>query len=247
MAGFRVGRKKSAEDVELNTWLEQAKVGDDKARDALLRAYSPFVLRVTSSAAKRYINKGTDDEFSVALVAMNEAIDRFEGDRNASFLHFAETVIRRRLIDYFRSQQASRRAVVWSEFDAVDDEDNALNFAEVESAVTAHARHVEQQDRVREIELYGEALSGFGLSFSELTEIAPKHADARENAMEVARIIAESEELRRYVFDKKSLPLKALKNLTTTSRKTLERQRKYILAIVILLCGEFDYLREYIS
>lgn len=247
MAGFRVGRKKNAEDAQLHTWIDQARAGDTAARNEVLRSYSPFVLRVASTAAKRYIHKETDEEYSIALLAMNEAIDRFETKRNTNFLSFAETVIRRRLIDYFRSQQRNRQVKLWSEFDVQDNEDNTVNYAEVESAVTAHALATERADTAHEIEEYNQALADFGLSFQELTQVAPKHADARENAIEVARTIVANDDLLNYVRERKSLPLKALHGKTTVSRKTLERQRKYILAIIVLLCGEFDYLQAYIS
>lgn len=247
VAGFRVRRKQNAEDAELCLWLEQAQEGNQQARNDLLRAYAPFVLRVTSSSAKRYIHKEQDDEYSIGLAAMNEAIDRFQGRHNVSFLHFAETVIKRRLIDYFRSQRARNQARSWSEFDVQDEDDNVVNYAEVESAVSAHALETERAARVEEIGLYAEELANYGLSFAELTEVSPKHADARQNAMDVARLIAEDDYLRAYVLERKSLPLKELVKQAEVSRKTLERQRKYILAIVVLLCGDYEYLRDYIS
>jgi len=247
VAGFRVGRKKNAEDAQLHTWVHQAQSGDTTARNEVLRAYGPFILRVASTAAKRYIHKESDDEYSIALLAMNEAIDGFDANRNASFLNFAETVIQRRLIDYFRSQQGNRRATVWSDFEVQDDEDNTVNYAEVESAVAAHVKEMERGDRASEIAEYSQALADFGLSFQELTEIAPKHRDARASAIEVARTIVANSDLLQFVLERKSLPLKALHDRTPVSRKTLERQRKYILAIVVLMCGEFDYLSAYIS
>lgn len=247
MARFRFGRAKRADDSELHSWVELAQRGDDEARENVLRSYRPFILRVASTTAKRYIHPQDDDEFSVALLAMNEAIDRFEPGRNASFLHFAETVIRRRLIDYFRAQQNARRAQPWSDFDVQDDEDNVVNYAEVESAVSAHALEMERLNRVHEIAEYSEALAEYGLSFQELTDVAPKHADARASAMEVARTIVGDASLLRYVRERKSLPLKELTDRASVSRKTLERQRKYILAVVVLLSGDYEYLQTYIS
>lgn len=45
----------------------------------------------------------------------------------------------------------------------------------------------------------------------------------------------------------KSLPLKELVDEVGVSRKTLERQRKYIIAIALVLIGDFELLREYIA
>lgn len=244
--GFFSKRKTETPHAHLDSLVHDARTGDALARSELLEAYSPFVLRVASQTAKRYIHKEQDDEFSIALMAMNEAIDRFDPDKNASFLNFADTVIKRRLIDYFRSQQSNRPVSVWSEFEVRDDEDNVVNYAEVESAVTAHSRSVETTSRQEEISEYGLQLAGFNLQFHDLVQLAPKHADARKHAMEVARLITADEALRTYVWSKKSLPLKDLEQRTALSRKTLERQRKYIIAIVVLLTGDYPYLQEYI-
>lgn len=246
MQGFFTRRKNAAAHEQLDTLVQRARTGDEEARAELLEAYSPFVLRVASQTAKRYIHRDHDDEYSIAMLAMNEALDRFDPDKNASFLNFAETVVKRRLIDYFRSQRSNQPVSLWSEFDVQDDEDNVVNYAEVESAVAAHAKVVEQRDRQDEIAQYASELVDFGLSFGDLVELAPKHADARANAMEVARLIAAEADLKSFVFRKKALPLKDIEERVSVSRKTLERQRKYIIAIVVLLSGDYQYLQEYV-
>ena len=64
--------------------------------------------------------------------------------------------------------------------------------------------------------------------------------------MDVAHVIMEDEQLIQFLFDKKSLPMKQLVDRVQVSRKTIERQRKYIIAIVLILAGEFQMLQEYI-
>jgi len=240
-------RKNTDETGQLNTLLQLAKDGDDEARNQLIESYIPFVLRTASQASKRYIDRTKDDEFSIALLAMNEAIDRFDLERKVSFLGFAETIIRRRLIDYFRTQKTQQRQVPWTEFDVLDDEDNASNFVEVKSSVEAFVKAEEQSSRAEEIAEYGKHLAQFDLTFTDLVALSPKHADARKSAIGVARLIAENEDMRAYVFERQSLPLKRLEDVANVSRKTMERQRKYILAVVVLLCGDFEFLKSYIS
>ena len=43
------------------------------------------------------------------------------------------------------------------------------------------------------------------------------------------------------------LPLKIIENNTNVPRKVLERHRKYIIAAVEMLSGEFPYLAEYLQ
>ncbi len=57
----------------------------------------------------QYLVLGRDDEASIAMIAFNEAIDAYSSDGGgASFLSFAEIVIKRRMVDFFRRQ--ARRA-----------------------------------------------------------------------------------------------------------------------------------------
>lgn len=240
-------RKKPDDTSQLYSLLQDAQAGDEQARNQLLELYAPYVLRITSQAARRYIDRERDDEFSIALIAMNEAINSFDLSRRASFLAFAETIIRRRLIDYFRSQRAANRQVPWTQFDIADDEDNVVNYVEVQTSLAVHVQNMEQERRRLEIEEYGEHLQKFDLSFADLVELSPKHADARQNAIQVARLVAADEEMRRYVHERKALPLKLLQDQVDVSRKTLERQRKYILAVVVLLCGDFEQLQAYLT
>jgi RNA polymerase sigma factor len=242
----RLFRRKNT-DHELDQLLRQAQAGDEEARNTLIETYSPFVLRIASQASRKYIERGRDDEYSVALMAMNEAIDRYDADRKVNFLGFAETIIRRRLIDHFRVQKSQSRAVPWTEFDVVDEEDNIVNYVEVQTSIEVHQAAAEQEARRLEIGEYAQTLHEFGLSFEELVELSPKHADARQNAMDVARAVVNDEALLRFVLEKKALPLKALEDRVGVSRKTMERQRKYILALVLLLHGDFHYLRSFIS
>lgn len=240
-------RKKSEVQSDLTTLLHKAQSGDEKARNELIEQYIPFVLRIASQASHRYIERSKDDEFSVALLAMNEAIDRFDVSRNVGFLGFAETIIRRRLIDYFRTQKSVQKQMLWSEFDVVDDEDNITNYLEVKKSVEVHAELEEQASRTYEIEEYSLALRYFDLTFEDLVTLSPKHEDARENALSVAKLIVSDVELYQYVMQKKSLPLKLLEEKVALSRKTLERQRKYILALIVLLTGDFPLLQSFIS
>jgi RNA polymerase sigma factor len=241
-------RRKTSQDPErLYPLLELAQSGDEQARNDLIQAYVPFVLRIASQASHRYIDPDRDDEFSIALMGMNEAIDRYDRSKKVNFLGFAETIIRRRLIDYFRSQRLHGRTVPWTDFDVVDEGDNVINYVEVKTSLDAHEREQEERQRRQEIREYAERLREFGLSFAELVKVSPKHADARQSAMQVARLVAEDPQLRAFVLERRALPLKLLEERVDVSRKTLERQRKYILAIILLLCGDYATLRDYIS
>lgn len=226
--------------------LKLARGGDGEARENLIRQYTPLVLRVGSQVSGHYMQIGRDEEVSVGLVALNEAIDRFDAERGASFATFAEMVIKRRLIDFYRRQKG-RGEIPLSELEAEDREGNPLLSVEQREAMDRYSLEREAEDRKHEILRYAKRLSDFGICFSELVEICPKHEDARERALEAARLVARNPVLAQHLQGKRELPLKYLEQQVGVSRKTLERQRKYIIAAALILLEDFYHLKQYIA
>lgn len=236
--------------------LTRARQGDALAREDLIGRYSPFALKVASRVTGNYVQMGRDDEASVALMAFNEAIDSYDPERGASFLGFAEAVIRRRLIDHFRQGRARRREVPLSAL--LDGEDaEAVPAAGMEAVSLVAAQlaraewaHRDQEDRLErrdEVVRYGELLAVYGISLAELVRISPRHEDARRRAIEAARALASRPELVESLKRRGELPLKELATLVGMSRKTLERQRKYIIAVALILTEDLPQLEAYLT
>ncbi|WP_305217061.1 sigma factor, partial [Klebsiella pneumoniae] len=72
----------------------------------MLTQFTPLVIKIASGLTGRYMQVGRDEEISVGLLALNEAIDRYDPDKGASFISFASMVISNRLRDYLRSQRS---------------------------------------------------------------------------------------------------------------------------------------------
>lgn len=225
--------------------VNKAKLGDQQAREDLIRGFTPFAMRVAAGVCGRYIRLGADDEASIALLALNEAVDAFDGTRGLSFLAFSETVIKRRLVDYYR-KESGRREIPLTSLEEEDEEGNILNPVERDQAVRAHAINQEAEERREEVLRYGEILEEFGVSLSDLAEVCPRHEDARQNARDVARVVAGNPGYLDYLRQRRELPLKSLTEEVRVSRKTLERQRKYIIALTLILTEDLPYLKEYI-
>jgi RNA polymerase sigma factor len=226
--------------------LGPARSGDKQAREDLLKQYTPLVLRVGSQVSGRYLQVGRDEEVSVGLLGLNEAIDRFDPERGTSFISFAEMVIKRRLIDYYRRQKG-RAEIPLSELENEDDEGNLLRTVEQRTAIDRFTQEQEAEDRKAEIVRYAKRLTEFGIKFSELVDISPKHEDARERALEAARLVAGNPLFSQHMQTKRELPLKQLEERVGVSRKTLERQRKYIIAVALIMLEDFYHLKQYIA
>jgi len=59
--------------------------------------------------------------------------------------------------------------------------------------------------------------------------------------------VAGQPELAQHLLTRRELPLKQLEEQVGVSRKTLERQRKYIIAVTLILLEDFYHLRRYIG
>ncbi|SIS47122.1 RNA polymerase sigma-I factor [Salimicrobium flavidum] len=233
------------EDTTLHTQVIAAQQGDKEAREDLISQYQPFVAKCASEVCKRYINPSQDDEFSIGLIAFNDAIDSYATDKGAAFLSFAKLIIKRRIIDYIRQQKS--HVSVTSLDETYENEEQMENPAEIKLSREKFLEETESWYRKEEIRELQSQLRKFRLTFEEITESAPKHRDARESAVQVARIIYEDDELCSKVLQKGRLPIKDLNGKVSVSKKTLERNRKYIIALVLILSGEYVYLKEYLK
>ncbi len=220
---------------------------DVEARDQLIRDYLPFVLKVVAKVVGRYVTMGEDDEVSIGLMAFDEAITCYQSERSGSFLGFAETIIKRRLVDYYRKQRADRRETAFSTYIRGDEEKNALQQVELTAAQAVHEQSVAQAERREEIMRFSQEIDRFGISFSELAEISPRHQDARVRAREAARLVARDADHWQHLCRRGELRLKELEAQVSVSRKTLERQRKYIIALAVILAGDYPHLAGYLS
>lgn len=218
--------------------------GDHTLQNELIEAYKPFIAKSVSSVCKRYIHEA-DDEFSIGLIAFDEAIQKYNSDKGSSMLSFADVIIKRRVIDYIRTQ--SKHKNLSFEIDEVMEEDNTQSLIEAKVSIDAYQKEKDTEKRRNEIIHFSHVLKDYEMSFEDLVKQSPKHADARLNAMRVASTLVSDASLQQFLIEKKKLPIKQLEETVQVSRKTIERNRKYIIAIALILLGDYVYLRDYIK
>ena len=225
-------------------YLNQAKQGDTEARENILAEARSFVLSTCVRYCNRPLEWGRDDELSIGLMAFNEAIDRFEEERNIPFLGFARLVIKSRLADYFRREARHRHQPL--EYQVADYSPIQLETAQ---AWEKHLLEAEARERQEEILEFQKELLIYGISVSELVEASPKHRDSRDNLIAVAQQVADDPNLMEHLQRTKRLPVKELTLLSGLHRKTIEKGRRYIIAMALLLSQKerFIYLFSYLK
>jgi RNA polymerase sigma factor len=129
-----------------------------------------------------------------------------------------------------------------------DEEDNPMeSYALISASVDQYHLKQERERRQEEILVYKDKLKKYDITFNELVEQCPKHQDARENARQIAKLLASTPKLKQFLIEKKQLPIKDLLNCVRCGRKTIERNRKYIIAMALISIYQLDSLRSYIE
>ncbi|RYL95684.1 RNA polymerase sigma-I factor [Sporolactobacillus sp. THM7-4] len=220
--------------------------GDESLRNNIIESYQPFIKKVVSKVCNRFIDQ-TMDEFSVGLVAFNEAINQYQNGQGSKFLTFADMVIRRRIIDFIRKESRQMRNIYLDQVDSDDENNMEESYVEQRAAIDYYEEKRQINERLEQIDSYQQLLLDYGITFDVLSKHCPKHADARENAKIAAKKLAEHKELVQFLKKKKQLPIKDLLQFVSCSRKTIERNRKYIIALALIYIGGFSALKSYIE
>ncbi|GAB6571905.1 RNA polymerase sigma factor SigI [Bacillus cereus] len=217
---MKILRNPKIEDVVCNL---QYNEGEKKA---FIEQYQPFIRESISAVCRRNITE-QDDEYRIGLFAFNKAIEQYSYKKGNSFLAFAELLIKRDVIDYIRKKSKH-------------------NPVFLKESHTEYMKEIENSNRKEEILHFHRVLTEFKISFSELAKESPKHRDTRDHVLEIVKTIIQEEEMMEELFRKKKLPLKQIEPRVRVSRKTLERHRKYIIAMCIIFANNYIYILDYI-
>ena len=215
---------------------------DENSMNLLITKYENFILKCASAAGRKYISK-SDDEWSVALAAFTEAVRSYSLVRG-SFLNFSELVIRRRIIDYIRSKSRYAPEILVKpslfESEVYEDEDYSLH-SEIASKVS------EEVDNPLKMEIYliNEIFSGYGFSFMDLTGCSPKAMKTKKACAHAVAYMINNPILVGEMKIKRQLPLNLIEKNAKVPRKLLERHRKYIVAAVEIMSGDYPHLASY--
>ncbi|MFB9758084.1 RNA polymerase sigma-I factor [Ectobacillus funiculus] len=207
--------------------------------NAFIAQYQPFVRKVVSNVCKRYITE-QDDAYSIGLFAFHQAIEKYSYKKGKSFLAFAGLLIKRDVIDYIRKEL--RQNLVF-----LKEDQQEQNLIDTQFSFSEYLNKLENETRKEEIFHFQKVLEEFRISFTDLVSVSPKHSDTREHLIEIAQTIVQDEQMLQELFQKKRLPLKQLESRVRASRKTLERHRKYIIAICIISSSDYTHIKEYVK
>ena len=227
---------------------------DEKSMNRFIQENKRFIMASAYHAVNHFVTE-SDDEWSIALIAFHEAVRTYDESRG-DFRAFASLVIRRRLLDYLRSEgkHSAEISVEPASMEGDLDETEDVTALQMEirrrnaeaSALSGNALsgNVTVRD---EIEAVQSILQGYGFSFFDLTECSPRAEKTKKGCAEAVAAILKDDSLFIKMRSSKTLPVKEICAASGISRKILERHRKYIIAAAEILNGEYPLLAEYMN
>ena len=217
---------------------------DTEAADSLIRQYMGFIRAEAAKYLHRAPIEGQDEELSIVLLAFYEAILGYEKNRGA-FLAYASRGIRSRLIDYYRKEK--RHAEVTSLHEPVSDEkSDTLKIDHLEHPENEIEKSHHRSATRDETEEFGKQLLEFGISFSDVADNCPRQERTLQACRRVLTAARENPELLNELLRTKKLPIAALSDISKTDKKTMERHRKYLIAILLAFTNGYEIIRGHL-
>lgn len=216
---------------------------DTEELNKLVVDYQGYIFKCASKSANRFLTS-SDDEYSVALEAFCGAVTSYSFEKG-SFLAFAELLIRRRLIDFYRterkrSSEISVNPILFTGEIEFTEENPAL--ASQIAAKTATDTDTTLKD---EIDAANGQFAFYDFSFYDLITCSPKSRKTKEACRKAISFLVSSPLLRCELRRTGTLPLKQIEQFAGVSRKIMERHRKYVIAAVEILTGDYPGLAAY--
>ena len=207
---------------------------EGKNINEIIEEHIPFIIRTISNLTGRYVTIGNDEEYSIALLAFEQAVRDFDEEKG-SFLSYARLVIESRLINYFKSKSVRNDSKTLSLDELYE---SGQDFSKKEN----HSN----EDLKEEIELYCRELSLFGLNLEKMADVSPKHRDTRKNAIYAAEIASTDDEIVKKVYEKKKLPIRKVSIISNFSEKVIKRSKVFILGTMLIFIKNLNCLIQWI-
>ena len=221
---------------------------DEQAFAVLSKDFEKHNRFIASQVTGRFITE-SDDEWSVTLIAFYEAVRNYRPDKG-SFTSFADMVIKRRLIDNIRHQTRSAREISLDMSSQEYDNEEETRFEPAAGEISKRAmensaRDEEVRDIRWEIEGLNKILAGYGISFSDLPDVSPKAEKTKTACAKAIRAICENDAIFEKMKQNGRLPAKEVSKASEIPLKLLDKHRKYIIAVVEIIKGDYPSLQAY--
>lgn len=201
--------------------------GNARETERIIEEYLPFIRKQAASVQ----GAPQDDSGTLALLGFVQAMQKYEPGKGA-FLAYAQLVIRSRLLDEIRKAPPAHLPL------EAEDGPSPID----EASIARYDADEERRELAAEIAEANAALEAYGISFALLGKIGPRQQRSRALCLRVARHIACDDALCGDFNRTGRLPQAAAALALGISPKTIEKHRRYIVALLVLLAGDFPHI-----
>lgn len=214
------------------------------AEDMLIQEYIPFICSETAKFMKHPPHE-SDDELSIAMIAFHEAIHSYSEERGA-FLSFAAMLIRSRLVDYYRKEKRHMDNI--SIHETFGETESSIEDTLADEGQGYHDEKIICRDATRtEIEELSAQMQEFGVSLTDVSENCPTQQRNKAICLRAMQYAREHTDILDEFLRTKRLPLAKLSEGSNAARKTLERHRKYLIALLLICTNGYEIIRGHLK
>ncbi len=229
-------------DKQIYKYIRKIREGDIKLRDQVIGDYLSFIAQSVSKASGKYEDIQSSDKFSIGMIAFNEAINNYDERKGCNFFYYCDLLIRNRVIDYYRKNERNHKVYPFTYFENEDE------FSFEEKYLKSDSFYQYENIEIKEgIEFLEKKLSEFDISLEDVIKKIPKHRDSLNMCIRIAKNLCDSDYLYSKLLKKKSIPLKELLQRVGVHKRTIERNRKFIITVSLMIRTDYICLDEYLE
>lgn len=211
---------------------------DGEELERMVADYLPFIKKEVGKTGAQALEY--DDRLSLGMLVFVGCVRQYDEGRGA-FLSYASTCIRNRLVDEMR-RLGKAKTVSFT----LDEEGESGAGLNARASLEAYDKTQEQRGLQEEIGLLSGQLAAHSISFGDLARICPRQKRSRALCADLARqVLADGDMLESFV-QKGRLPQKELAQRAGVSEKTVEKYRRYIVALLVIYQGDYPGIGAYI-
>ena len=178
--------------------------------------------------------------YCIGSVQASEA----SGASRGPFLKYASLRIRHRLIDNYRSEKNNNTNISLDApsddegnstlLDTIKDEDTPIEDMEIRQATAQEIAHLTQQ------------LQEFGVSLSDVADNSPQQKRTLAACQKAVAYSRAHKDILEEFLSTKKIPVTRLSKEAGVEKKTLERHRRYLVAVLLICTNGYEIMRSHI-
>jgi len=126
------------------------------------------------------------------------------------------------------------------------DDSSTADFIEATASTFTYEREQERLSLSEEIDLLSLAMADFDITFDQLSDICPKQKRSRNQCASFAQAIVADATLKEGFLRTQRIPQAELSKRFKCSEKTVEKHRRYIVTITLILLGDYPGIQAFL-